>query len=649
MGATVRVPPEMEPLFAAAEQIVSRFFRERCDDPSRGTIEIFGERYVLVRAASLSVEFFRLVRGLYGVDREGEAEDFARNILFDLAHAVGRADAENFASKMELQDPIARLSAGPVHFAHAGWAFVDISPESRPSANDDFYLVYDHPYSFEADAWLRAGERHQAPACIMNAGYSSGWCEASFGVSLVATEILCRARGDEQCRFIMARPHKLEKYVRKYVHDRPEVSARGWTVPDFFARKRIEEELRRSHDELEVRVEERTRELRREIAERESVEKQLRQAHKLEAIGRLAGGIAHDFNNLMAIVLARSSMLLRKLGNDPMRAELESIRDAAERSATLVRQLLAFSRSEVVQRRRLDLGTTVAEMSEGLVPLIGEDVELAVNAPSGHFIEADRGQIEQVVMNLVVNARDAMAEGGPLTVEVERIVLGTHTIVTTGPLPAGEYAVLRVGDRGVGMDEETQGKIFDPFFTTKRDGRGTGLGLSTVYGIVRDSGGGIAVSSAPGQGTTFALYFPLAATARADLQAIADASDLPMGRESLLLVEDQEELRIAIESVLSACGYRVHAADGPTAALAMLERVEPVDLLISDVVMPRMGGPELAHQLRQRTPSLKVLLISGYAPDDKLRREVLSELTQLLPKPFRAEQLARKVREMLDA
>ena len=242
---TVHVPEEMEPIFAEAEAVVSRFFGGIVHDPSRGTIEIGGERYLLVRAASLSVEFFALVRNLFEAGREAEADQFARNVLFDLAHAIGKSDAQTIHAKMGLEDPIARLSAGPVHFAHAGWAFVDISAESRPSPDENYYLIYDHPNSFEADAWLHHQPRADAPVCVMNAGYASGWCEASFGVPLVATEILCRAKGDPHCRFIMAPPTRIGDHVKCYLRDRPDLAPRvqSYAVPELFARKRLEEEL----------------------------------------------------------------------------------------------------------------------------------------------------------------------------------------------------------------------------------------------------------------------------------------------------------------------------------------------------------------------------------------------------------------------
>ncbi|HEU5059083.1 MAG TPA: hypothetical protein VFU21_21265, partial [Kofleriaceae bacterium] len=388
---TVRVPPGMEELFVRAEEVVSRYFRDRVDDPSRGTIEVFGERYVLVRAASLSVEFFQLVSSLYGEGRQKDADDFARNILFDLAHSIGASDARNFHSKMDLRDPIARLSAGPVHFAHSGWAFVDIFAESHPTADRDYYLVYDHPYSFESDAWLRAGRTASFPVCIMNSGYSSGWCEESFGVVLVASEVLCRARGDEVCRFVMAHPERIEEFVGRYRDRSPELAPRitGYQIPDFFARKRMEEELRKSRDELEMRVRERTAQLERsnallreQMEQREMAERQLVHAQKLEALGRLAGGIAHDFNNVVGIVLARSEVVKRRLpAGDPLIGEVERIRGAAERAAKLTRQLLAFSRAQLLVPEVVDLGRAVSDLGRTMIPLIGEDIELVVTVP----------------------------------------------------------------------------------------------------------------------------------------------------------------------------------------------------------------------------------------------------------------------------
>ena len=253
---TVRVPAGMEPLFRRAEEVVGRFFDRRNDNPSAGTIEIFDSRYVLLRGASLSVEFFLLVRNLFGEGQGEAADSFTASLLYDLAHAVGRTDAQNFHARMGLEDPMARLSAGPVHFAHAGWAFVDIHPDSRPAPDDTCYLLYDHTYSFEADAWLAAGERPLCATCVMSAGYSSGWCEESFGLHLEAREIACRTLGDAHCRFIMAPPARVAGHIERYfaAHPDQKPAPSYFHTPDFFARKEVLEAFGRGDTDARMRT-----------------------------------------------------------------------------------------------------------------------------------------------------------------------------------------------------------------------------------------------------------------------------------------------------------------------------------------------------------------------------------------------------------
>jgi len=659
---TVRVPNDIAPRFAEAEELVSRYFRDRKDDAEHGTIEIFGERYVLVRAASLSVEFFSLVEELYGPNREREADEFARNILYDLAHAIGKSDAQNFHAKMGLTDPIARLSAGPVHFSHTGWAFVDISAESTPLPSEEFYLLYDHPYSFESEAWVRAGRTRDFPVCIMNAGYSSGWCEESFGITLVAAEVLCRARGDASCRFIMAHPSRIEDHVAQWIGRNSGVSEppRTHQIPDFFARKRAEEELRRAHDELERRVAERTAELsasnellKREMAERQRMEKQLTQAQKLEAIGRLAGGIAHDFNNLMAVVIGSCTLLRRRVDSDPageVRLLVDQIEETGQKAASLTHQLLAFSRVRPMQREVLDLNAVVRELVRMLERLIGEDVQLEIQlTDSGTSINCDRAQIEQVVMNLVVNARDAMTGGGKLGIVTRETIVDERNARELGVSP-GPFVVLEVSDTGMGMDEETTARIFDPFFTTK-DGRfgitGTGLGLSTVYGIVKQSDGAITVDTAKGKGARFVVYLPSEVASEVEPQVRAPS--VPPGGETILLVEDQKELRGILARVLRDLGYEVLEAEDAAQALAVVSNPDrAIDLLMTDVVMPHKDGVQLAREVRAMRPSIRVLFMSGYADEATASSAVTSDYGWLR-KPFANDLLARKVREVLDA
>ncbi len=289
MLTAVKVPTQFEPIFQKAQEYVSKYFREKKEEPSKGTIEIFGQRYIMIRAASMSFDFFETVRKLYKDKGDEEALNVARSLLFDIAHAIGKADAKNFHKKMKLKNPIEKLSAGPIHFSHTGWAFVDIFPESNPTPDENFYLIYDHPFSFESDAWLKSGKKSDFPVCVMNAGYSSGWCEESFGVTLVASEITCKAKGDDVCRFIMAHPSKIESFLKEYLKKEPEFAKKvtKYEIPSFFKRKQVEEALLKANDQLEMRVQERTTELvkaihalRSEIAERKHMEEALRESEK---------------------------------------------------------------------------------------------------------------------------------------------------------------------------------------------------------------------------------------------------------------------------------------------------------------------------------------------------------------------------------
>ena len=386
-----------------------------------------------------------------------------------------------------------------------------------------------------------------------------------------------------------------------------------------------------------------------ETTARKELEQQLAQSQKMEAIGRLAGGVAHDFNNLLTVIKSYSTILLEALEGDARREDVEEIAASADRAAALTRQLLAFSRRQMLQPRPLELNEIVTEIERLLRRLIGEDIVLqTLLEPNLWLVHADPGQIEQVVMNLAVNARDAMPAGGRLTVQTANgtvpALAGDHW------LEPGAYVTLSVSDTGIGMSPEVQAHLFEPFFTTKERGKGTGLGLSTVYGIVKQSGGDIVVTAEPGRGATFTIYLPRLAESGGSRPNASDAAHtVPRGSETILLVEDDPALRALAERILRSYGYTVLVASTGSRALGLVaEHTAPIDLVATDVVMPEMSGNALVEQLAVVRPGLPVLFMSGYTDDEFVRRGLTDGRAAFLQKPFTPEQLAFKVRQVLD-
>jgi two-component system cell cycle sensor histidine kinase/response regulator CckA len=549
----------------------------------------------------------------------------------------------------------------------------------------------------------------------MNAGYSSGWCEESFGITLVASEIMCVAKGDPTCRFIMAPPSRIEEHIARYTKQKPELAGRitHYEAPGFFKRKEIEAQLRQSEDrfrsilesspmgvhlyqlqanaKLELiganqaadrifrvdhkaligkPVEETLPNLgdptlaarfakaaasgevsqseaaitengkttgavevhafptspgqmaalfldvsgrKRAEDARSGLEEQFRHAQKMEAVGRLAGGIAHDLNNLLTTILYSAKFVIEGLRHtDPARADVVEIEKAANRAASLTRQLLAFSRKSIIQPRKLDLNWLVRDMEKMLGRIVGEDIEIQIRLSEVGAITADASYIEQVLANLVVNARDAMPDGGKLTIETSRVVLDedyAHRHLSFAP---GSYVMLAVSDNGVGMAADVREHIFEPFFTTKKEGQGTGLGLATVYGIVKQMDGHIWVYSEPGQGTTFKIYFPVPVPGSEYPEAAVRIPAPQQATGTVLLVEDEDAVRRIIRRVLERHGYKVLAAKDAGQALLVLEsHTGGFDVLLSDVVLPGMSGRALAERLKIDRPDLPVVYMSA--------------------------------------
>jgi len=387
------------------------------------------------------------------------------------------------------------------------------------------------------------------------------------------------------------------------------------------------------------------------VAERQALEAQLRQSQKMEAIGRLAGGVAHDFNNLLTAIRSYADLMLEDMPPyDPKRADMMEIRRAAERAATLTAQLLAFGRKSFLQPRVIDTREVLLDLHAMLRRLMIEDVTLEVAVPEDLWpVKADRGQLEQVIVNLAVNGRDAMPSGGVLAIRAENLVVPAAVDTGHGVVTPGEYVAIHVTDTGSGMDATTQNRVFEPFFTTKAVGQGTGLGLATVHGIVAQSGGVIAVHSELQRGSTFTVYLPRAEAAVPPDESGGRVAETPGGNETILVVEDEGSVRALARRVLVRAGFRVLEAPSPSEALRLAQdHASEIRLVLSDVVMPEMSGPALAERLGALIPNARILFVSGYASDEVMSRGLGTPDLDLLQKPFSAQQLVERVREAID-
>jgi two-component system cell cycle sensor histidine kinase/response regulator CckA len=388
-----------------------------------------------------------------------------------------------------------------------------------------------------------------------------------------------------------------------------------------------------------------------DITESKRLERQLRQSQKMEAIGRLAGGVAHDFNNILTVIMGYTAMIAEKIADDePIDNDLEGIKKASRKATNLTRQLLAFSRSQILNPENIDINDLIKDTEKMLSRLITEDISVSYYLEATHanaFV--DPGQVEQVLMNLAVNARDAMPGGGKLIIETRNVTFEEERSLMTGVIQPGTYICLSVRDTGTGMTKETLSNIFEPFYTTKPAEKGTGLGLSTVYGIVKQHDGYINVDSSPGKGSAFYVYFRIAEKKPASYTQEASAVSSLEGNEDILVVEDEENIRLLIARILSRKGYRVHEAQNAGEALLISENLKgKIDLLISDLIMPHMNGQLLAERLEGLRPDIRVLFISGY-PDKTIRERGISDLKgDFMQKPFEPEALLLKVREILD-
>ena len=509
----VKVPPEIAPPFERAAATMRDVFARVEIDPARALVAIDDERYILIRASAFSIDFLDTLVNLYADRGDREALAIARGFLFDIAHTIGSYDARQMHDKLGARDAVEKLSAGPVHFAYTGWAQVAIDPRSNPVPGDDFLLLYEHPYSFEAASFLRAGRRSDGPVCIMNAGYSSGWCQASFGVELTALEVKCRARGDDGCFFVMAKPERVAAAAREYYAVDPgAMREHGFDVPTYFERKRAEEEVRRSLERLEE-------------AQEELVRKE-----RLATVGLLVSGVAHEVNTPLGVAVTATGVAQDELetmrqkfeGGALTKGDLRSFLDRAGQAISLVEtnlaraahQITKFKRASVdhvsQEQRHVDLAAYVLETLESLGPLARKGgLDVTFTSEGDLACTTYPGAISQIVTNFVTNT---VMHGRP-DVSGEAVARDTPRVrasVHVARLSDGKVS-LRYTDDGRGMTEDVKAQAFQPFFTTGRADGGSGLGLHIVHSLVGDVlRGRVELETAPGKGASFVVTFPVA-------------------------------------------------------------------------------------------------------------------------------------------
>lgn len=500
----VRVGPELAPLFAQVGAAIRERFRQLEIDPARALISIGGERYLLVRASAFATDFLDTLVQLYADRGEREALSIARSFLFDIAHTIGLHDARSLHEQLGAEDPLEKLAGGPIRFAYTGWGQVEMRPESNPVPDETFCLVYTHPYSFEAATFVEAGRTSDVPVCIMGAGYSSGWCEASFGLELTAVEVSCKARGEHECVFVMAPPHKIAAHIRElFGAGDDSVRASAYDIPTYFERKRVEEELRQSLERL--------REAQEELVRRE----------RLATIGLLVSGVAHEVNTPLGVAVTAMGIVdeergeLRRLfeSGQLTRGVLRASLERGDQAAAMVRSNLERAAAEITkfkrvsvdhvteEARELDVGTYARETLDSLRPLIRKAaLEMGVRTEGDLVCTTRPGAIAQILTNCLTNTVMHGTRGDGLTTRVD------VTIARVAP----NLVSLVYRDDGRGMSESTRLQAFQPFFTTQRGNGGTGLGLHVVQSLVADAlRGRVTLESEVDVGTTITVTFPV--------------------------------------------------------------------------------------------------------------------------------------------
>ncbi|WP_343702802.1 ATP-binding protein [Chitinophaga sp.] len=616
--ASVKVPAEMEPLFRKAEENVRQYFSDFKWDPSKAAIEINDERYVLIRASALSKDFLDSILNLYADRGEAEAFSIGRNFLFDISHALGLNDAKAFHAKMNLHTPLSKLSAGPVHFAYTGWAYVDILPESNPSPDENFCLFYHHPFSFEADAWIRAGVKSKSPVCIMNGGYSSGWCEESFGVPLTAVEVSCRAQGHSQCTFVMSPPHRIEEHIQQFAktHRKRHIKKSPAEIPTFFLRKTVEEQMEKA----------------RLLAEESS-----------RAKSDFVANMSHELRTPLSAILGYTD-LLKKTKLDNMQHDyLAAIYTSGSNLLSTINDIMDLS--------KLDARKISFESVPIHLPDLLQSIELMLASRLGHkklqYISSvdkalnqpllgDSVRLTQILLNIIGNAIK-FTEKGKITVRCE----------IEQQNPQGVQVLFRISDTGIGIAADKQEVIFERFTQadsaiTRKYG-GTGLGLAITRELVELQGGSITLKSEEKKGTEFSVRLPfLKAEAPVEGRRQPIASIKGNGLH-VLVVEDNVLNQKMTRIMLLHNGFRVSVADNGLKALAFLKK-NKVDLILMDLQIPGMDGYLTTGKIRKGLQlSTPIIAITAHAFSGEREKCIAAGMNDYLPKPFREHELMQAI------
>jgi CheY-like chemotaxis protein/nitrogen-specific signal transduction histidine kinase len=613
---------EVLPIAEKAQKTVAAYFSNMMVDPSRALIEIEDQRYILMRASSLSVGFFNAIQELYKEHGEEEAFRIGQNFLFDIAHVIGMEDASNFLEKMNLLTFMDKLAAGPAHFAYSGWAYVEILPISNPVPGEDFILYYNHPYSFEADSWIKSGKISDKPVCIMNSGYSSGWCEKSAEHPLTSVEISCRACGDETCAFIMAPPHRINEYLEKYKKE--SIRIKNYDIPSFFIRKEVEEKIKKAKEKAEASDKAKT---------------------------EFLANMSHEIRTPLNTIMGYTELLKKEFEVENREEYLLNIYKSTEHLIKIVNDILELSKIEAGQLliipEKLNIRNFFNKLAKDCSILAGENnhsirFEFNIADEISDFIQADNTRLQQIFYNLISNAIK-FTEKGSIVINAEFYNQGKELIFS-------------VKDSGIGIDSTKHDEIFEIFrqgdSSISRKYGGSGLGLSICKKIVNLMGGEIWLKSAPGEGTVFFFTIPFVETSEnLAVENLQELKPLQNNKYKILIAEDNLMNLKLLEIILRKGGHEVISVVDGFELIKSYAVNSDIDVIITDLQMPGMSGFEAVKTIREMKGSaakVPIIALTAHAMQEDMEKAIEVGCDAYLTKPVSFIDLFSKLAEIFN-